>query len=162
MEWRMYSDRIEKAVREAVEPLLTGMGFSLVELTIGRLKGSTRVNVVLYRKQGVGIEDCTEVSRLLFPRLETVEGLEDVSLEVSSPGIERGIKSPAEYEVFGGKGVRILAGDETEWFGGVIDRVEDGTLWLRKGRETRGFAVSGIRKARLDHTVEIEENLNAV
>jgi ribosome maturation factor RimP len=158
----VYSERLDRNVRDAMEPLLSGMGFSLVELTIGRLSGSTRVNVVIYRKEGVGVDECAEVSSLLFPRLEAIDDLPDVSLEVSSPGIERGIRSPAEYEIFVGRGVRILAGTESEWIRGIIDRVEAGSLWLRSGRETRGFALSGIRKARLDHAVEVEEDKNAV
>jgi ribosome maturation factor RimP len=149
-------------IREAIEPVLTGMGFSLVELSVGRLKGSTRVSVVLYRKQGVGIEECAEVSRLLFPRLETLEGFADVSLEVSSPGMERQIRGPGEYGIFQGRGIRVLVGDAVEWTGGIIDAVEGDTLWLRRGRERKGFAISGIRKARLDYSVEIEEAENAV
>jgi ribosome maturation factor RimP len=174
----MYSEHFEKEVRDAVEPLLAGMGIFLVELSLARLKGSTRVGVVIHRKDrmpeargeqmpqgrggGVGIDDCAEVSRLLLPRLQTIEGLQDVSLEVSSPGIERTIRSQAEYELFLGRGVRILAGTDTEWFGGIIDRVEAGALWLKKGREKRAFALAEIRKARLDYSVEVEEAKNAV
>ena len=174
----MYSELFEKEVREAVEPLLAGMGIFLVELSIGRLKGVTRVSVVIHRKdrmpqgrgegmpqgrgEGAGIDDCAEVSRLLLPRLQTIEGLQDVSLEVSSPGIERTIRSPAEYAIFLGRGVRILSGTETDWFGGIIDRVEEGALWLKRGKEKRGFALAEIRKARLDYSVEVEEAKNAV
>ena len=153
---------LDADIRQAVEPVLAGMGFSLVELSIGRLKGTTRVCVVLYKARGVGIDECAEVSRLLFPRLETLEDLADISLEVSSPGIERQIRSPAEYGVFQGRGVRVLVGDATEWTGGIIDAVEGDTLWLRRGRERKGLAISGIRKARLDYSVEIEEAENAV
>jgi ribosome maturation factor RimP len=158
----VYSEHFEKSIHEAVEPLLTGMGISLVELSTARMKGTTRVAVVIYRKEGVGVDDCAEVSRLLLPRLQTIEGLRDVSLEVSSPGIERTIRHQREYELFRGRGARILAGADTEWFGGIIDRVEGGTLWLRKGKERRGFALEDIRKARLDYTVEVEEAKNAV
>jgi ribosome maturation factor RimP len=158
----VYAESLERAVREVVEPLLSGLGFSLVELTIGRLSGSTRVNVVIYRKEGVGVDECAEVSGMLFPRLETIDALADPSLEVSSPGIDRTLKRPSEYEIFRGRGVRILAGNATEWIGGIIDRVEEGTLWLRRGREAHGFAISGIRRARLDYSVEVEETKNAV
>jgi ribosome maturation factor RimP len=158
----LYAEGLAKAVREVVEPLLAGLGYSLVELTIGRLSGSTRVNVVIYRKEGVGVDQCAEISGMLFPRLETIDALADPSLEVSSPGVERTVKSPSEYAIFRGRGVRVLAGDATEWESGIIDRIEEGTLWLRRGKETRGFAISAIRKARLDHSVEVEETKNAV
>jgi ribosome maturation factor RimP len=118
--------------------------------------------VVIYRQEGVGVDDCAEVSGMLLPRLETIEGMSDVSLEVSSPGIERTLRSAAEYAIFAGRGVRFLAGDETEWRGGIIERVEGGTLWLRTGKDRKGFALSDIRKARLDHSVEVEEAENAI
>ncbi len=158
----LYSDTLAKEVREVAEPLLEGLGYSLVDLSIGRLSGSTRVNIVIYRRDGVGVDDCAEVSGMLFPRLQTMESLPDPSLEVSSPGIDRTLRRPAEYAIFRGRGVKILAGDDTEWTGGIIERVEEGTLWLRQGRETRGFAISGIRKARLDYSVEVEDKKNAV
>jgi len=118
--------------------------------------------VVIYRKEGVGVDECAEVSGMLFPRLSTIEALPDPSLEVSSPGIERMVRRPSEYRIFLGCGVRILAGDATEWQGGIIERVEEDTLWLRKGKETHGFAISGIRKARLDYLAEVEETKNAI
>jgi ribosome maturation factor RimP len=158
----VYSEHFYQSVRELVEPLVRGMGYALVELAVGRRKGSTVVSVVIYRGEGVGIDQCADVSRLLLPRLETMEGLPDVSLEVSSPGIERALKSPAEYSVFAGRGIRLLIGEETEWRTGIIDHVEGGTLWVRTGGETRGFALDGIRRARLDHAAEVEERKNAV
>jgi ribosome maturation factor RimP len=158
----VYAEHFAAGVRDAIQPLLAGMGFSLVEISVGRRKGTTFVSLVIYRKEGVGVEECAEVSGLVFPRLQTIEELGDVSLEVSSPGIERSIRGPAEYAIFIGRGVRILAGEETEWFSGIIEGIEGETLQLRKGKERFRFSLAGIRKARLDHTVEVEEAKNAV
>jgi ribosome maturation factor RimP len=158
----VYSDNLSREVHDAVEPVLSGMGYALVELAVGRRKGITVVSVVIYRREGVGVDDCAAVSELLLPRLETMESLPDVSLEVSSPGIERAIHGPEEYGIFQGRGVRILAADQTEWQSGIIDRCEGGTLWVRKGKEHIGFALGDIRRARLDYSVEVEEDKNAV
>lgn len=158
----MFLEHFQAQVREAVEPVLAGMGLALVELSLARRKGTTAVSVVIYRQGGVGVDDCAEVSEMLLPRLETIEGMAEVSLEVSSPGIERTLRSSSEYAIFAGRGVRVLSGTETEWQGGIIDGIEGDTLWLRRGRERKGFAVAGIRRARLDHSVEVEEAKNAV
>ena len=146
----MYSEFVSETVRKEVEPILKGMGFGLVELAIARLKGGTRVEIVIHGPSGVGIDDCSQVSRLLFPRLETIEGLSDVSLEVSSPGIERVLKSPEEYPLFQGRGVRILMDGETEWIGGNLEKAENGVLSLRTEGRLAELAYSSIRKARLD------------
>jgi ribosome maturation factor RimP len=158
----VYSEHFDKIIHDVVTPVLEGMGYMLVELAIGRRSGVTRVSVVLYRKEGVGIDDCARVSEILAPRLETVEGIQEVSLEVSSPGIERVLRSAREYAIFVGRGIRALIGEETEWRGGIIERVDGDTVHLRAGRETKGFALSSIRKARLDYSVEVEEAKNAV
>jgi ribosome maturation factor RimP len=158
----VFLEHFQAQVREAIEPVLAGMGLALVEMSLGRRKGSTRVSVVIYRPRGVGVDDCAEVSEMLLPRLETIEGIAEVSLEVSSPGIERTLRSPSEYMIFAGRGIRVLAGPETEWQAGIIDGIEGDTLWLRRGRERKGFAVAEIRRARLDHSVEVEEAKNAV
>ncbi len=159
---RVYFEHFQERVKEAIEPVLTGMGLALVEMSLARRKGSTRVGVVIYRQGGVGVDDCANVSEMLLPRLETIEGMADVSLEVSSPGIERTLRSPSEYAIFAGRGVKVLAGIETEWQGGIIEGIEGDTLWLRRGRERKGFAVAEIRRARLDYSVEVEEAKNAV
>jgi ribosome maturation factor RimP len=158
----VYSEHLLLDVRETIEPVLTAMGYALVELAVGRRKGVSHIAVAIYRASGVGVDDCAEVSGMLLPRLSTLEQLSELTLEVSSPGIERSIRSPSEYGIFAGRGVRVLSGTETEWQSGIIDGVEGDTLWLRRGRERRGFALSGIRKARLDHAVEVEEEKNAV
>jgi ribosome maturation factor RimP len=149
----MYSENVKETVRKEVEPIVKGMGFSLVELTVARLKGATRVGVVIHSPSGVGIDECSEVSRLLFPRLETletIEGLSGVSLEVSSPGIERVMKSSEEYPLFQGRGIMLLMAGETEWIGGVLEKAENGVLALRAGGKLTEFPFSSIRKARLD------------
>ncbi len=158
----MYLEHFTETVRDTIQPLLSGLGFSLVELAVGRRKGSSRVSCVIYRTGGVGINECAKVSELILPRLQTIEGLADVSLEVSSPGIERTIRSPSEYGIFRGRGIRILAGDATEWLPGIIDKTDGTTLWLRRGAQTLEFAISAIRRARLDYAAEVEEADHAV
>lgn len=147
----MYADRLAETVRAEIAPVVAAMGYALVELSLGRRRGVTHVLVVLHREGGVGVDQCAEVSRVLLPRLALVEGLADVSLEVSSPGIERTIKDPAEYGIFRGRGVRVLPAAGGEWIGGVIADWRDGTLVLRTESGTRELAAGDVRRARLDY-----------
>ena len=147
-------DRLEQDVRGEIEPALAAMGYALVELSVGRRKGVTHVVVVLHRPGGVGVDQCAEVARAIQPRLELVEGLSDVTLEVSSPGIERTIKDPAEYGIFRGRGVRVLPAEGGEWIGGVIEAFRDGTLVLRTPEGAREFPPGAVRRARLDYRLD--------
>ncbi len=153
----MYADSLEQAVRAEIEPLLTAMGYSLVELSVGRRTGVSHVVIVVHREAGVGVEQCAEVSRAVLPRLALVEGLGDPALEVSSPGIERTLKSPAEYGIFRGRGLRVLPAEGGEWIGGVIADWRDGTLSLATTDGVRAFPALSIRRARLDYRLDPPE-----
>ncbi|MCM2279624.1 MAG: ribosome maturation factor RimP [Oligoflexia bacterium] len=70
----------------------------------------------------VGIEDCVKVTRALDEPLDRIPEIEAVfhgayELEVSSPGIERPLRTPKDFERFAGKEARIhvfrpLTGEE--------------------------------------------------
>ena len=152
----MYADSLEQAVRAEIEPLMTAMGYDLVEVSVGRQTGVSHVVIVVHREAGVGVEQCAEVSRAVLPRLALVEELADPALEVSSPGIERTLKDPAEYAIFRGRGVRVLPAGDGEWVGGVIEAFRDGTLVLRTPEGAREFPPGAVRRARLDYKLDPE------
>jgi ribosome maturation factor RimP len=157
----MYADGLEKAVRAEIEPAVSAMGYALVEVSVGRRTGVTHVVVVLHRDGGVGVDQCAEVTRVIRPRLELVEGLTDLTLEVSSPGIERTIKDPAEYGIFRGRGVRVLPAEGGEWIGGIIEGFRDGSLALRTDAGVREFPAGSVRRARLDYRLDPKDRRGA-
>lgn len=146
---RRMEERLRE-LREQIEPLLAAMGFTLVEAGEHRSKGQSLVSVVIYRQDGVGIDDCAAVSRNLLPRLELMAGLVGVRLEVSSPGLERVFKSPAEYEIFKGRGIKVWLRDAADWLEGVNSGVQGGVLALDRGGRTTSIRLEDIVKAKLD------------
>jgi len=92
-----------------VESTLAGMGFELVDAQVsgrGRL-----VRVFIDRPPGsagggVTVDDCAEVSRHLA-RVFAVEGIDYDRLEVSSPGLDRPLRKPADFTRFAGHGVQV-------------------------------------------------------
>jgi ribosome maturation factor RimP len=153
------ADQLVETVRGEIEPMVSAMGYALVELSAGRRKGVTHVVVVLHRPGGVGVDQCAEVTRAIRPRLELVEGLGDVTLEVSSPGIERTLKDPSEYGIFRGRGVQVLPAEGSEWIGGVIEAFRDGTLVLRTPEGMREFPPGAVRRGRLDYRLDPKDAL---
>jgi ribosome maturation factor RimP len=142
--------RTEEELRELVAPVVEGLGFRLVELGLHRSRSGSRVHVVIYRAQGVGVEDCAALSRNLKPRLELAAGLGEVGLEVSSPGLERVLKDPAEFEIFRGRGMRLWLREAADWLVGVNDGIVDGALDFSSGGERRRIRLDEIVKAKLD------------
>jgi ribosome maturation factor RimP len=144
------ASRTEEELRELVAPVVEGLGFQLVELGLHRSRSGSRVHVVVYRGEGVGVEDCAALSRTLKPRLELAEGLGEVGLEVSSPGLERVLKDPAEFEIFRGRGMRLWLREAADWLDGVDQGVADGALEFASGGQRLRIRLEEIVKAKLD------------
>jgi len=99
---------LRHAVREAVEPTLSRMGFDLVavELVAGR-RQTLRLSVD--GPAGVGIDDLTRITHRLSPLLDEADPIEAAyDLEVSSPGIERPVQRLSDYRRFLGFRARIV------------------------------------------------------
>ena len=92
-------------VATLAEPVLEGMGFRLVRV---KMSGPT-LQIMAERPDGsFTIDDCEAVSRALSPILD----VEDVipsryHLEVSSPGIDRPLVRPSDFETWAGHDVKI-------------------------------------------------------
>ena len=148
-------DLREIEVRQDIEPIISALGFHVVEVVV-QSRVTCRVTVVIYRAQGISLDDCAHISRTIQPRLELVLNRDDITLEVTSPGIDRVIRSPEEYNIFQRKGVRLLLNSTGTWEGGTIGRYEEGILYLLRNGKCDTIAVSEIRKARLDYTQEVK------
>lgn len=137
-----------------IEPMVRGMGFSLVELRVALSHKRTHVTVVVYRPENLGIEDIARLTRVIRPRLDLIEALENVTLEVSSPGVDRKIRSKEEYVIFKGRGVRLLLSGEEEWRGGIIADADETSVTLKEKDRITEIEIAEIIKARLDYTQE--------
>jgi len=98
------------ALNETIEQTVTGLGYQLVDIerTSG---GLLRVTIdqpyaVGSEEQFINAEDCEKVTRQLQFVLE-VEGATYSRLEVSSPGIDRPLRSEADFERFAGELVDV-------------------------------------------------------
>jgi len=133
--------------------LVEGLGYILVELKIGRTHSAVQIRAVISRPQtaqngaaqGIGINDCAKVHRLLMPRLEALLNAQDISMEVTSP---------AEFALFVGKNVRVWDTDAADWTSGVIESAGTESLELKVSGtgETKMFAYEHIAKAKLADT----------
>ena len=98
------------ALHETIEQTVTGLGYQLVDIerTGGGLLRVTidQSYVPDAEEQFINAEDCEKVTRQLQFVLE-VEGAAYSRLEVSSPGIDRPLRTEAEFERFAGELVDI-------------------------------------------------------
>jgi len=86
-----------------VERTVVGMGYQLVD--VERL-GAGLLRVSLDAEKGVGLEDCERVSRQLS-HLFAVEQVNYQCLEVSSPGLDRRLRTADDFARFAGKEINV-------------------------------------------------------
>ncbi|MGM9993610.1 MAG: ribosome maturation factor RimP [Candidatus Avigastranaerophilus sp.] len=101
----------KRELMEKLEPLIdnTLMRFGLIPVETELVKENHRwfLRIFIYSKdREVGIDDCENVSRSLSDFLEELIPFK-YYLEVSSPGIERKLKSDKEYIIFNGKDISL-------------------------------------------------------
>lgn len=94
---------VAERIRHFAEQSAIDHGLELVHCEVAGPEGHPIVRVFIDKPGGVTHEDCSEISH----HLGTVLDVEDFihspyTLEVSSPGIERGLYKPADYERFAG------------------------------------------------------------
>jgi ribosome maturation factor RimP len=96
------------AIAALVEPSLDGLGFRLVRVVISGRDGTT-VQIMAERPDGtITVEDCADISRQLSPLLDAHDPIAGrYTLEISSPGIDRPLARPSDFEVWAGHEARI-------------------------------------------------------
>ena len=92
------------AMVDVVETTLAGMGFELVDARASG--GGRQLAIYIDRPGGITVDHCAEVSRHLS-RVFEVEGIDYDRLEVSSPGLDRPLRKPADFARFAGSKVDV-------------------------------------------------------
>ncbi len=90
-----------------LEKTVVGLGYELVDIELSPRGRTIRVFIDAPAKErGVDVDDCVKVSNQL-QRLMEVENVDYDRLEVSSPGLDRPLKKPADFEKFAGHEAHI-------------------------------------------------------
>jgi ribosome maturation factor RimP len=168
----------------AIESTVTGLGYELVDVeraprgllrvTIDRLPGKTYPSG---ESEFITVDDCELVTRQLQYALE-VDGVPYERLEVSSPGLDRPLKTEAHFERFAGQAVSLTLKQPFQGrkaWKGLLGRAEPAvgkaaeaavgeaaapgwTLVFDdgKGEQVLGFALDEVREARLVPVVDFK------
>lgn len=141
------------------EPVLEELGLRLVRVIVSGRDGGT-VQVMAERPDGtISIDDCTAASRQLSPLLDAHDPMPGrYHLEVSSPGIDRPLVRPSDFEMWSGENAKLELKemvDGRKRFRGRIEGFEDGEVRLeveldgQDGPQIIGLPVAMIASAKL-------------
>ena len=140
------------------------MGFRLVRVAISGRDGTT-VQIMAERPDGtITVQECAEISRNLSPVFDAHDPISGhYTLEISSPGIDRPLVRPSDFEDWAGYEAKVelkeaISGRKR--FRGVLEGVEDGEVRLevqldQVGLQVIGLPIGMIAEARLVLTDEL-------
>jgi len=104
----MHDEKIIDNVREILDPLLFEKAFELVDVQYRRESRGTVLRIYVDKQGGITIGDCAEISRELSTLLDVHDMVPgSYTLEVSSPGLDRPLRRPKDFERFKGNKVKI-------------------------------------------------------
>ena len=134
---------VAAVVREGISPTADALGYTLWDVEFLK-EGARRIlRVTIDCENGITIEDCEKMHRAIDPVLDEIDPIEDAyDLEVSSPGIERDLRTSAHIDACIGERVeaRFFAPFEG------LKQIE-GILLGREGEQSVRIEVNGVEKS---------------
>ena len=155
---------VAAAVAALVEPALEDLGFRLVRVQISGQDGQS-LQIMAERPDGtISIGDCEKISRQLSVLLDANDPIQGAyRLEVSSPGIDRPLVRPSDFEDWAGYEAKIELRELVNGrkrYRGQLEGFTDGEVRIecdleKHGRQVVGFPVALIEEAKLVLTDEL-------
>jgi len=152
-------------VAAIVEPVLEDLGFRLVRVKIQGEGRDRSLQLMAERPDGsITVDDCEAISKAVSPVLDVADPVSGAyRLEVSSPGIDRPLVRPSDFEDWSGHEAKIELTEPIEGrkrFKGVLEGFEDGEVRLttdtgQHGIQHLGLPVHLIADAKLVLTDEL-------
>jgi ribosome maturation factor RimP len=106
---------IDENIRGLVEGGVEEEGLTFVDMSLIRRKGGAILRVYVDRPGGITVGECARLSRKLEMIIDNEEIFEGkYTLEVSSPGLDRPLKSEKEFGLRIGEKIRLYYTDKDE------------------------------------------------
>lgn len=138
---------------ELLQPVVVDLGYELWELEYAARSGGGLLRLYIDSANGITLEDCERVSRAVSERLDAHDPISGhYTLEVSSPGLDRVLRTPEQFARFSGEKVRvetIAPVKGRKRFAGRLTNVSEGQIALEIDGDTVSLPIDGIHKARV-------------
>lgn len=104
----MSNKSLINAIREHCEPIIEELGYDLVDLEYVKENNENYLKFYIGKPEGITIDDCQRVSEIVGDKLDELDPIEEsYYLEVSSPGLDRPLKTDKDLRRNLGKEVEI-------------------------------------------------------
>jgi ribosome maturation factor RimP len=147
-------------IARIIEPALAAMGYRLVRVALTSTRRAT-LQVMAERSDEapMSVEDCAEISRSISALLDVADPIAGAyTLEVSSPGIDRPLVRPEDYDRFAGLAAKIELSEplngRKRFRGRLLGRAEEHVRLKGEAGEVR-LPLAAITRAKLVLTEDL-------
>jgi ribosome maturation factor RimP len=146
---RMLRDRLTALV----QPVVEGLGYELWDLEYAPRRGNGFLRLYIDATAGIGLDDCERVSRAVSEVLDVEDPVPgQYTLEVSSPGVERSLRTAGQFARYVGQTVFVeliepLHGRRR--YKGLLQAAGDTIVEVEVDGQRHALPIAGIRKAHL-------------
>lgn len=149
----MVKKNVTETVTEIALPIVEQAGYELVDVEYVKEGQAWFLRVYIDKPGGVTLDDCENISRPLNDRLDELDPIpHSFYLEVSSPGLERPLKKPADFKRAIGSPVEIRlykAVDGVKRYEGELVAYDGESLAIKtEKKEELKFMMDQISKAK--------------
>lgn len=157
------NDLSSKELYRDIKALTSSLGFETVEVLLNSERGAASLRVVLYsRDHEINTDDLEAAYNIIYPRYSVILGDRDLSLEVTSPGLQRNFKDFLEFSIFTGRDVRLYSISNSCYVVGKIKESDKDSVilsdYLIEDKNVNGEEInipfSDIAKAKLEYRWE--------
>ena len=135
------ASKVKTICEEKVVPVIENMGYEVVEVEYAKKSDGMNLTFYIDKEGGVQIEDCEKVSKEIDGLLEDLNPTDDTPyiLSVSSPGLDRPLKTDRDFQRNTGKEIEITLFakiDGKKKFEGVLKDFNDSEIIIEKDGKT--------------------------
>lgn len=142
---------LRDTLAELVRPVVEGLGYELWDLEYAAGRGHGLLRVYVDAAAGITLEDCERVSRAVSEVLDAADPVPGhYTLEVSSPGLERTLRTAGQFARFVGESVYVELNEPLDGrrrYKGWLRAAGADTVEIEVDGRRQVLPIAGIRKA---------------
>lgn len=145
--------KIADAAEQVVRPIVEANGMELVEVEFKKLYGTPTLTVYIDKPGGVSLDDCELIHRAIDGPMDELDPTEGTpyNLNVSSPGLDRPLKTLNDYKRKLGEKVEVSLYAPVEGkkkYIAVLDEATEEEITLKEGEKTIKIQLKQIAAAK--------------
>ena len=150
----LLQEDVVKHAWQSLEGPIRQQGYELIEVEFGGPAGRRVLRLFIDSENGIGLDDCQTVTRLVDPILDAEDFIDsNYVLEVSSPGFDRPLRRPQDFQRFVGEPVKLkthMPVNGRKRIKGFLKAFDSGMIIVESDGAEYSVHLENLRKANLD------------